>query len=224
MWRGRRGGSYRRMHMALGALIAIIDFHGVPDDEYHDWYDMEHLPERERIEGFLTASRWISRDDPKVSLGFYDLSSVEVLDEAGYQAVGGENFSPWSKRILAKAAGLERYEVEQIAPGDQVSPDGAGGLYVVTINVEEAAEDEFNRWYAEEHLPALAEVPGVMAARRFRSRVGPCKYLAIYHVEDPAIPGSAPWLEAAETPWTHAMRERMTDREKRVFVPYSRAT
>lgn len=206
--------------MSLGALIAVIDFRNVAEDEYHEWYDTEHLPERERIDGFLTASRWINRDDPKVSLGFYDLTSVGVLDEPGYQAVSGDNYSPWSKRILGRAASLERYEAEQIAPGDQTSPDGAKGLYFVGIDVAEDTEDEFNRWYQEEHLPVLSNVPGVIAARRYRSRLGPRRYLAVYHVEDPSIPGSPAWLEASETPWTHEMRTHMTERTKRVFVPY----
>ena len=45
--------------MAKGLLLAAINFKNVAEDEFHDWYDTEHLPERERVPGFLNAQRWI---------------------------------------------------------------------------------------------------------------------------------------------------------------------
>ena len=32
--------------MAKGILIAAMDFSAAPTDEFHDWYDLEHIPER----------------------------------------------------------------------------------------------------------------------------------------------------------------------------------
>ena len=52
--------------MAKGVLIAAMDFTACPEDEFHDWYDLEHIPERLRIQGFVNAERWISLDNPKV--------------------------------------------------------------------------------------------------------------------------------------------------------------
>jgi hypothetical protein len=45
--------------MAKGILIAAMDFTACREDEFHDWYDLEHVPERLRIPGFLNAERWI---------------------------------------------------------------------------------------------------------------------------------------------------------------------
>ncbi len=61
-----------------------------------------------------------------------------------------------------------RYEGEQLVPGDATAPAGAGALLAATMNVDPAAEHEFNEWYNTEHLPQLAAVPGVLCARRFR--------------------------------------------------------
>lgn len=36
----------------------------------------------------------------------------------------------------------------------------SGTVYIVTTEVDPAWEDEFNRWYDEEHVPALLSVPG----------------------------------------------------------------
>jgi hypothetical protein len=45
--------------MAKGILIAAMDFTACREDEFHDWYDSEHVPERLGIPGFLNAERWI---------------------------------------------------------------------------------------------------------------------------------------------------------------------
>jgi hypothetical protein len=104
--------------MAKGALIAAMDFSSVDAGEFNDWYDTEHIPERQRVPGFLTAQRWIGAENPRQSVATYDLDNVEVLRSPGYRAIGGENLSPWSKRVTAKVERLLRYEGEQIPPGD----------------------------------------------------------------------------------------------------------
>ena len=38
--------------MAKGILIAAMNFRDVAEDEFHDWYDLEHVPERLRVQGF----------------------------------------------------------------------------------------------------------------------------------------------------------------------------
>jgi hypothetical protein len=84
--------------MAKGILIAAMDFSDVAADEFHDWYDLEHIPERLRVPGFLNAERWIGSANPKQSVALYDLDNVRVLHSAPYQAVGGANGTPWTKR------------------------------------------------------------------------------------------------------------------------------
>ena len=65
--------------MAKGILIAAMDFSAAPEDEFHDWYDLEHVPERLRVPGFLNADRWIGIENPKVSIATYDLDNVGIL-------------------------------------------------------------------------------------------------------------------------------------------------
>lgn len=206
--------------MALGMLLAIIDYRGVDPEEFNAWYDTEHIPEREGVPGVLRIQRWIGAEDPQLSLVLYDLESIEVLDSPEYRAVAGENYSPWSKRIFSRVASFDRYVGTQLSPGDVVSPGGAAALWTVRMNVAAVHRDEFNRWYDEEHLPALSTVPGVLAGRRFGAQSGPHGYFAIYHVEDPSIPSGEEWRGRAETPWTHEVRKTMTDRVRILFTPY----
>ena len=70
--------------MAKGILVAAMDFSAAPEDEFHDWYDLEHVPERLRVPGFLSGDRWIGATNPKISVATYDLDNVGVLKSPPY--------------------------------------------------------------------------------------------------------------------------------------------
>jgi hypothetical protein len=111
--------------MAKGILIAAMDFSAAPEDEFHDWYDLEHVPERLGIPGFINAERWIGIDNPKISLATYDLDSVGVLHSEPYVSIAGANSSPWTNRTARFRKSLMRMEGEQLFPGDKTAPGGA---------------------------------------------------------------------------------------------------
>jgi len=75
----------------------------VDEAEFHDWYDLEHVPERLRIPGVLNAERWIDVKNPKVSVATYDIETVGVLQSAPYAAIAGANSSPWRRAIIEPA-------------------------------------------------------------------------------------------------------------------------
>lgn len=213
------------MAKPLGLLGGGFDASNVAEDEFNDWYDTEHIPERLRIPGFINAVRWIGNDNPRISLAIYDLESLDVLAKPEYRKVSPENFSPWSRRILVgKCTRLCRFTCEQINPGDRIAPDEAGGLLVFAMNVAPEAEAEFNAWYDTEHLPRLAALPGVLCARRFRSVGGAHKYVATYHLTAPAICESDTWREAAITDWTKRITGHTSDRLRLVLRRYVRST
>ena len=64
-------------------------------------------------------------------------------------------------------------------------------IFLVQTNPVEGREDEFNDWYSNQHLSDVLNVPGFVAAQRFRlsdtQRPGtgayPYKYIAIYEME-----------------------------------------
>jgi hypothetical protein len=196
--------------MAKGILVAMLDFSGIAEDEFHDWYDLEHVPERRRIAGFLGAERWLGIAEPKLSLATYDLESVGVLASAPYRAVA-ENPTPWTRRVTARSPLRLRYEGEQLRPGDALAPADAVAALLVAMNVAPEHEAELNEWYDVEHLPALAAVPGTLRARRSRGRGATQRYLALYHFDRPDVPSSAAWKTAANTAWTQRMRPHFRD-------------
>jgi hypothetical protein len=197
--------------MAKGILIAAMNFSDVAEDEFHDWYDHEHIPERLRVPGFLNAERWIGSADQKVSVALYDLDNIGVLKSPAYLAVGGANGTPWTKRVTGRTKMIIRLEGEQILPGDTLAPAGAAALLLIAMNVAPEHEHEFNEWYNTEHLPQLSAVPGVLAARRYRGTGATQRYAAIYHFANPDVPNSGAWKTAANTPWTERMRPNFRD-------------
>ena len=208
--------------MAKGTLIAAMKIGRAAEDEFHDWYDTEHLPERQRVPGFLRCERWIGAADRTVSVATYDLDGVAVLKSPAYLAIGGENLSPWSKRVTAKVERLMRYEGDQILPGDQLAPPEAGGLLLNAMSIAPALEAEFNEWYDKEHIPALAAVPGVLCARRFRGTSGNRKYVALYHLTTPDVVESAEWKQARQSEWTSRLTPHFQDHLRLVCRRYVR--
>jgi antibiotic biosynthesis monooxygenase (ABM) superfamily enzyme len=62
-----------------------------------------------------------------------------------------------------------------------------GTIMVVMMDVEPEHEEEFNRWYNDEHLVERLEIPGYVSARRFKleeGRGGVLKYLCIWEMDD----------------------------------------
>lgn len=194
----------------MGLLVAGFDFSPVAEDEFNDWYDTEHIPERRRVPGFMAIERWIGADNPGISIATYDLQSPDVLETEAYRKIAGANLSPWSRRMTGKSKRVCRFEAEQLPPGDRQAPEGAGGLLLYAMNFAPEAEAELNAWYDEEHVPRLSAVPGCLAARRFRitSAVsdGKQKYLALYHLANAEVCSSKAWHEAAVTDWTIRLR------------------
>ena len=207
--------------MAKGILIAAFDYATAHEDEFNDWYDLEHIPERERVPGFLTCQRWIG--DNKLAVATYDLESVDVLKSVPYRAIGYENLSVWSKRVTAMCTRLLRFEGEQILGSDKVGPGDAGALLLNAMNVDPAHETDFNAWYDQEHIPSLSAVPGCLMARRFRATdKGSHKYIALYHLASAEVQDSAAWKKAVDTPWSARIRPHYKDRVRLLGRRYVR--
>ena len=63
-------------------------------------------------------------------------------------------------------------------------------ILVVMMEVDEADDAVFNKWYNEEHLPERMAIPGYISARRFMldpadtPSGGALRYLCIWELED----------------------------------------
>jgi hypothetical protein len=211
------------MEQPYGLLLVGMNYSAVAEDEFNDWYDTEHLPERERTRGFINARRWLGATDPKISVSLYDLESLDVLQTPAYQAIVGDGLSPWSRRVTGRSPRICRFTAEQTVPGRLAGAPEAEGLMMYAMNVPAAVEAEYNAWFNEEHLPRLSQVPGVLRARRYRMAAGTHRYLALYDLAAPEVQASPAWKDAAGTPWSAKMRPHFKDPLRLVLRRYHRA-
>jgi hypothetical protein len=87
------------------------------EEEFQQWYDTEHFPEREATDGFLTATRAICVDGWPRYIALYDLADVSVLRGDGYARIAGDSYSQWTGRIVSRVWGQYRAEGIQVYPG-----------------------------------------------------------------------------------------------------------
>lgn len=212
------------MSERLGLLLSCFDYSPVREDEFHDWYDTEHIPERERIPGFLRCERWIAADRPLASVATYDLAGVDVLRSPGYLAVGYENNSPWTRRVGWRCLKLLRLEGEQIVPGDALPPRDAAALLVWAFNIEGAHEGALTDWFRTTQLSLTQIDSDVLSARLFRGTASTHQYAALYHLSGTNVMDGASWQQRVEQPWSESLMRHERDRFRLVARRYVRGS
>lgn len=99
------------------------------------------------------------------------------------------------------------------------------GLLTFAADIDPSREQDFNRWYEEEHIPERLAIPGFLRASRYQAVVGGPKYLAVYEVSDPAVFSSPEYLHflrgAGETPWTKAILAACANKIRNTYVKLS---
>lgn len=86
----------------------------------------------------------------------------------------------------------------------------AKGLLLVMMDIDPEHEEDFNRWYNEEHVPERLSIPGFLTGRRFLAVEGSPKYLALYELESPDVLESEAYkhfLTKGTTEWTKRIRQ-----------------
>jgi hypothetical protein len=210
--------------MADGLFLAYSDPGPVPEDEFHDWYDNEHLPARLTVPGFDSAARYRAADGLEPPwLAVYEIEPG-TLDSPAYKALYASN-SDREKSILSRLATLDRREYELISDerpaGAPAASGAAPAILVVSMSVAPDTEDDMNAWYAREHIPMLLAVPGWRRARRYRQTFGTGpEYLALHELDGLGVLDSGAFKAAISTPWRDKILQRATGRERRVFSLY----
>jgi hypothetical protein len=116
----------------LGLLLAMMEPPAAMEEEFQDWYDTEHFPERAACEGFVTAGRYICISGWPRYLALYDLADTEVLRGPAYAKIAVDRYSPWTHRIMARVWGQYRADAEQCFPGSaQIGANGPAARVVL---------------------------------------------------------------------------------------------
>jgi hypothetical protein len=149
--------------------------------------------------------------------GATDLATRTMIERPARWLVLADYEAEPDPLAVENAPPILAWDLEQILPGRQSSPPSAGGVILVSMDIEPAQEAEFNDWYNTEHIPRFFNVPGVIAARRFRARHGQPAYVAVYHVENIAVYATEAWMAVNATPWTLRLRKFQRNRTYFMF-------
>ncbi|RYY95905.1 MAG: hypothetical protein EOO24_22010 [Comamonadaceae bacterium] len=83
--------------------------------------------------------------------------------------------------------------------------------YVVETDPEDGWREDIVRWYAEEHMPGLASVPGCVLARRYVNLDGGPWSHAHYDLVQAGVLGCEEWLAVRHTAWSSRVRPHFTN-------------
>ncbi len=205
-----------------GLLVVWFEIPAEVEEEFNDWYNTEHIPQREVIPGILSARRFIAVEGGPRYLAIYDLEHADVMVSPAYLNIVGEHETPWTGRIRRKATLLNRSIYQQIlpAPGSGLWVTGpyssehdplGRALLLEAADISPEREADFNSWYDQVHVHRELANPGFRATRRFQALEGQPRYLALYELDSvdalstqayrrPAGPGQAATTGRA-LPW-----------------------
>jgi hypothetical protein len=193
-----------------GLLLAVTDPVDVDrTEDYHAWYNevqippFLRMPEITSVHRFRASQAQLDRPVP-VPHEYLALYYIAARDMAGLSAFADRQFAAYQRGDVGnRSPRSDAYDqttsraIYYAQVGPRVARSDAWPRSILMVYTEpatDALEDEFNRWYAEEHLPDVVSVPGFTAAtryrltdlnlgRQFKPWIVPRRYLAIYELE-----------------------------------------
>jgi hypothetical protein len=168
----------------LGLLVALLEPPEEMEEEFNEWYDREHVPERKAIPGIITAQRFMARGGSPKYLALYDLERLEVLESEAYRRVGPDHYSPWTRRINRKARIFIRETGRQRSPGRGMLSPKSGALILWSFECAESQREQFNLWFEKACFADLKGIEGYIQSRRFSMVEGSARDLALIEFED----------------------------------------
>src|SRR5437868_1913476 len=100
--------------MSAATLAVLMEAPASLEEEFNDWYDTEHFPQRTALPGFLQGRRWVCLQGWPRYLAVYELIDSGALRTREYAEVCGEHSTPWSRRILPRTVGRQRLVLESL--------------------------------------------------------------------------------------------------------------
>lgn len=181
----RRGGR--------GLLTAMIDVKPEHLGEFTQWYETEHLPDRQKCPGFLTARRFVNASGaPREFLGIYDLANPEVRDTDAYKRIATTPWTSWirtyfprpSLRNFYREIGPDNPDVEE----KDLTRTNTRGLVLVPAEVDVARHAGFEAWLSDKHFPEMDARKEFISVRAFKKVEGEAPdFLLVYEFVDVAV-------------------------------------
>ncbi|KAG6840386.1 hypothetical protein C0991_007047 [Blastosporella zonata] len=226
--------TYQKLDGPEGLIFVTSEPGTVPEEEFNGLVFRNFMDAAIRLTYHQTALDSLSPS----WLALYDITSPAVAQSPEYKALV-PSASKREKQIMADLGSVNRrvYEniISYIHPNTQLASLPAQYVFVVHMRVTIGAEDDFNRWYNEEHMVLLSKVAGWLCGKRYRLvesvsrgvKIEPAEdekpyndYLAIHELESHGFMGLPEFNAAIKTPWRERVMKSVTFSELRLYERY----
>jgi hypothetical protein len=163
---------------AKGLLLAMMEPPAGFEEEFQDWYDTEHVPDRMSLPEFETGGRYVCRSGFPKYVALYDLISLAAAcANPQYSKATGQGVSSWNHRLRTKVLGRYRFTGDQIFPGQAKMGDGGPVIRLMVLRFRHAQQSD-----EKQMLEGLRENfdgrSGLSQFRLFRGVETPGDYIA----------------------------------------------
>ncbi len=202
-------------------LVELLNLPAGAEEAWRKWDDRTYLAARASLPGVVAARRGVGVVGSVKEIALYDLADAAVVETPGWREV--------DDRIAAGEAGAGEYQAyranvtsilyRQISTSvESYRPPKAEVLHSAFFEAEPQHHDEFNDWYALEHIPAILNVPGYLNVRRYQGVEDNRKFLALYDVRSLEDAEGKAAFSAMQSGWSDRIRAKIaTYRERRPF-------
>lgn len=212
----------------MGDSYVLLELAEVPEDAaeaWRAWYDGVYLPARVAVPGVRAGRRGAGiqnkepqavPDAPPADIGVFELESDAVLSSpewARSEEAIAEGDGDWLERQRAFTT-TTLYRC-LLSTEDDYLPPKASLLHGAFYEMPSQYHDEFNDWYAMEHIPIQMRVPGYLNARRFQGTQDPEMFVALYDVEGIEYTRTPEAKQAMISAWSDRMRDKLARRRAR---------
>ncbi|KAH7091372.1 Alpha/Beta hydrolase protein [Paraphoma chrysanthemicola] len=221
---------------------------GLPEAQFHDWYQNEHGPNRLRLPFCKNGFRYRANDlenqpgskEKPEWMAIYDFDELEHLTREPYLKLRSAPAQTQRERDTMKQIFVDRrnYDLLKEWKGDdfrdlqKVENEGQKNVMVaVSFQLQDGSdkEEELRKWYDEEHVPLLQKVPGWRRTRRFVTSYldlesghrKETEYLALHEYAAQNGIGGPEFQAAITTKWCDKIyKDVVKERKRRVYDLY----
>ncbi|MDE0823039.1 MAG: hypothetical protein OSB07_03580 [Dehalococcoidia bacterium] len=189
------------------------------EEEFNRWYNEEHLKDLLAVPGILDGARYEATKSGPKHMAVYELENVDVINTDAMKAL--RPFTERGQRMAPSIIGSNYINMvlEMIYPDlltDEIANSGmAPALQIGRMDVPDADQDDWNKWYSGVYVPNYEKCPGVIRGRRWKCVRGEPRYAVVYEFENENVSETEEWLKQREIhPDNVRMRDMMTHADK----------
>jgi len=196
----------------------------ISNEKFVEWYDGEHIGDVLKTSGIKTAYRYKSIDPAadRPYLALYPVRDVDFLGspEMGTIPMTSEKYFPGPSHNCKDVGSFNTRFYEFIHANEKKGANPGPGNLIISAGLTPApgTDDDFDKWYHEEHYRTVGEVPGYVRTRRYKLKTAatettpPPVYMVLHEFEGEELDQEALQRSGA-TPWAVKVMAGLTAAE-----------